>query len=266
MLRSVPTTSITILDSKAHSDRFGLGASSVVVRDYQRALLPGLRALLPCPPPFLRRNAIYTNRVVEKAVQSVYEDGMAMRRVPDRLGRDFWAQPSEGSIRQWCKDYRARFDFEGDYQRWVVEAFSGILCVDEVYQDRLALLLAADPAAPDGDRLVGYQLVHGTVSADDVEQFLRYLRSIGIEPDEVITDGSSLYPTVLSQVWPGAAHQLCLFHETRRVTNAAMKAVNAIRKSLPYPPPKPGKGEGGPLRNHPPGDDPSDPATQCWLS
>jgi hypothetical protein len=32
-------------------------------------------------PPFLRKDAIYTNRVVDKAVQSVYEDGMAMRRV-----------------------------------------------------------------------------------------------------------------------------------------------------------------------------------------
>jgi hypothetical protein len=42
-------------------------------------------------PPFLRRNAIYTNRVVEKAIQSVYEDGLSMCRVPDRLGRDFWA-------------------------------------------------------------------------------------------------------------------------------------------------------------------------------
>jgi hypothetical protein len=31
------------------------------------------------------------------------------------------------------------------------------------YQDRLALLLAVDPAAPEGDRLVGYQLVHGAV-------------------------------------------------------------------------------------------------------
>jgi len=145
-----------------------------------------------------------------------------------------------------------------------VNTFSGILCVDEVYQDRLALLLAADPAAPDGDRLVGFQLIHGSVSADDVEQFLTHLQAIGIEPDEVITDGSSLYPTVLAQVWPNAAHQLCLFHETRRVTNAAMKVINAIRKSLPHPPPAPGARGGGPLRNRPPSDDPTDPATQRW--
>jgi hypothetical protein len=35
-------------------------------------------------PPFLRPRAIYTNRVVDKAVQSVYNDDMAMRRVTER--------------------------------------------------------------------------------------------------------------------------------------------------------------------------------------
>jgi hypothetical protein len=215
-------------------------------------------------PPFLQRGAIYTNRVMEKAVKSVYEDGMGMRRVPVRLARDFWVQPSEGSIRRWCRAYAAAFDFATDYQPWVVSEFSGILCVDEVYQDRLALLLAVDPAAPDGDRLVGYQLVHGDVDADDVERFLAHLKEVGIEPDEVVTDGSQLYPTVLAKVWSKAAHQLCLFHETRHVTKAVMKAINAIRKDLPQPPPASGTKGGGPLRDQPPSDDPNDPATQRW--
>jgi transposase len=136
--------------------------------------------------------------------------------------------------------------------------------VDEVYQDRLALLLAVDPAAPDGDRLVGYQLVHGNVDAAEVECFLTHLKEVGIDPDQVITDGSSLYPTVLAKIWPDAAHQLCLFHETRHVTQAAMKAVNAIRKSLPHSPPASATGGGGPLRSQPPSEDPTDPASQRW--
>jgi hypothetical protein len=173
-------------------------------------------------PPFLRRDAIYTNRVVDKAVQSVYEDGMAMCRVTTRMARDFWVRPSEGTIRVWCRTYSAGFDFEADYQPWVVSEFSGILCVDEVYQDRLALLLAVDPAAPDGDRLIGYQLAHGTVNGTDIEHFLLRLKNIGIAPAEVVTDGSSLYPSVLAQIWPNVAHQLCLFHETRRVTKITL--------------------------------------------
>jgi len=215
-------------------------------------------------PPFLRPDASYTNRVVAMAVAAVYQDGMAMRRVPERLARDFWVRPSEASIRQWCRAYQTHFDFATDYQPWVVQEFSGVLCVDEVYQGQVAFLVAVDPAAPDGDRLVGYQLVQGDVDAALVEQFLRQLRDVGIQPDEVITDGSSLYPTVLTKIWPTAAHQLCLFHETRHVTRAVLEVIQAVRRTLPAPPPKPGRRWGGRLQATPPTDDPHDPEYQRW--
>ena len=80
-------------------------------------------------PPFLRPDAIYTNRVVQKAVEAVYQDGMAMRRVPARLARDFWVRPSEGMIRTWCQSYSTTLAFVADYQPWVTRDFSGILCV-----------------------------------------------------------------------------------------------------------------------------------------
>jgi transposase len=189
-------------------------------------------------PPFLRKNAVYAERVREKAVSSVYEDGMPFRRVTRRLARDFWVKPSEAMIRRWCRQFADGLDFAGDYQAWVVEEFSGILCVDEVYQDKLALLLAVDPASPDGDRLVGYELIHGRVERKDVEGFLSRLKHAGIEPEEVVTDGSPLYPGSLKEVWPQAAHQLCLFHETRLVTGEIYKAMAALRKkSVPKPPP-----------------------------
>ena len=215
-------------------------------------------------PPFLRPDGVYTNRVIATAVAAVYEDGMAMRRVPARIARDFWVQPCEGSIRQWCRAYRRRFDFATDYQPWVVQSFSGILCVDEVYQGQLALLLAVDPAASDGDRLIGYQLVHGSVDSTAVEQFLVQLKGAGITPDEVITDGSALYPSVLAKIWPLAAHQLCLFHETRRVTRAAMEVIQALRRSLPQAPAKVGHLWGRPFNAAPPTDNPDAPDYQRW--
>jgi transposase len=225
---------------------------------------PICRHYFRAQPPFLRPDATYTNRVVATAVAAVYQDGMAMRRVPERLARDFWVCPSEASIRQWCCAYRTRFDFVTDYQPWVVQAFSGVLCVDEVYQGQLAFLFAVDPAAPDGDRLIGYQLVQGDVDAASVERFLCQLRDAGIQPDEVITDGSSLYPTVLTKIWPTAAHQLCLFHETRRVTRAVLEVIQTVRRRLPTPPPKPARRWGGRLRASPPTDDPTDPDYQRW--
>jgi transposase len=202
--------------------------------------------------------------VVAKAVAAVYQDGMALRCVASRLARDFWVLPSEESIRQWCQQYSASFDFESEYQPWVVQTFSGVLCVDEVYQGKLALLLAVDPAGANGDRLVGYQVVTGAVEASEVEAFLVRLQAVGIDPSEVITDGSALYPAVLQKVWPTAAHQLCLFHETRRVTAGVMKLVNAVRKSLP-PLPSPSAQRGArPLRRQPPSADHTAPTRQRW--
>jgi hypothetical protein len=187
-------------------------------------------------PPFLRPDAIYASRVVATAVASVYEDGMARTRVSRRLARDFWVRPSEAMIRRWCRDYARGLDFARDYQAWVIEEFSGVLCSDEVYQEHLALLLAVDPAAPDGDRLVGYQLVQGTVSAATVRCFLERLRASGVDPDEVITAGSPLYPATLAAVWPTAAQQLCLFHQTRRVTKSVVQVVREVRAAVPTPP------------------------------
>jgi transposase len=189
---------------------------------------------------------------------------MAFRRVSQRLARDFWVVPSEATIRRWCRAFTAGVSMDQDYQAWVVSEFSGILCMDEVYQHDLALLLAVDPAAPEGDRLVGYQLAHGSVDAATVETFLQRLASWGIVPAEVITDGSRLYPAVIAAVWPQAAHQLCLFHETRRLTKAVQEVISQVRRDLPTAPPAARYGWGGPLRPTPPGDDPADPAVQRW--
>lgn len=215
-------------------------------------------------PPFLRVGSTYTDRVVLKAVQSVHQDGMAMRRVSARLARDFWVRPSEKMVRLWCRTYADGLDFATGYQPWVVESFSGMLCVDEVYQGKLALLLAVDPAAPDGDRLVGYELVQGTVDQRAMGAFLRRLAAIGISPDQVITDGSALYPRLLAEVWPTAAHQLCLFHETRRVTAAVTEVTRAVQKALPKPPPATRATLGGRPRTITPPADASDTATERW--
>jgi hypothetical protein len=136
--------------------------------------------------------------------------------------------------------------------------------VDEVYQENLALLLAVDPAAPDGDRLVGYQLVAGTVDQATVGAFLRHLQAAGIEPAQVITDGAAMYPPLLAEVWPTAAHQLCLFHETRRVTTAVGDVVKAVRKTIPTPPPATRLKLGGRSRTIAPGIETTDLASERW--
>jgi transposase len=69
---------------------------------------------------------------------------------------------------------------------------------------------------------------------------------------------------VLTKIWPTAAHQLCLFHETRHVRRAVLEVIQAVRRTLPAPPPKPGRRWGGRLRVSPPTDNPDDPENQRW--
>jgi hypothetical protein len=186
--------------------------------------------------------------------------------VPDRLARDFWVRPDEKMVRLWCRAYAADIDFSVDYQPWVIASLSGILCVDEVYQGDLALLLAVDPAAPDGDRLVGYALLPKTREVDQsmVRAFIDGLRTAGVHPQEVITDDSRLYPAVLADIWPTAMHQLCLFHATRRVVRAVSDVVKQVRRSLPTPPPATKPTLLGRLRDTPPSDDLHDAASERY--
>ena len=44
---------------------------------------PSCHHFFRAQPPFLRRGASYTNRVVAKAVEAVFHDGMAMTRVAE---------------------------------------------------------------------------------------------------------------------------------------------------------------------------------------
>lgn len=167
-------------------------------------------------------------------------------------------------IRAWSRTYAQGIDFERDDLPGVVATFSGVRCIDEVYQDQLALLLAVDPTAPKGDRLVGYQRVESTVNQTAMTTFLAHLKDAGINPDQAIIDGAAIFPPGLAPVWPKAAHQLCLVHETRRVTAAVVDVVNAARKEIPTPPSRARLQLGGRKQKVAPLAEATDDATERW--
>ena len=61
--------------------------------------------------------------------------------------------------------------------------------------------------------------------------FLRALQYWGFEPRVVVTDGSNLYPAVLTEVWPAARHQLCVFHVLQDLTNQVLAGVRRLRRA-----------------------------------
>jgi hypothetical protein len=191
--------------------------------------------------PFLRKKAKFTNSVVNTAIAAVIEDGMAVGRVPRRMERDFGISLNESTVRFWIATIEPAQSWDS-YKSNIQKIFSGILCVDEMYQGNLAFLFAVDPAAPNGDKLIAYQLIKGKVLNADIRNFLQDIRSSGIEPDQVVTDGSPLYPEVVNEIWPKSAHQLCLFHKTHRLVEAVSNTYNRIKSDIPKAPTKGGGG------------------------
>jgi len=106
------------------------------------------------------------------------------------------------------------------------QQFSGVLGVDELHLGEYTLLLATDPSS---DRIIGYSLVKINDSAH-MRRFLLTLNYWGFRPKVVVTDGSTLYPAVLAEVWPQARHQLCVFHVLQDVTAKVLGAVRRLQR------------------------------------
>ena len=151
--------------------------------------------------------ALYDNKVRDLVLGRILKDGMNVEQTLESLDREFLLNLSTGFVYDVLHDHAAQLDMAG-HRRMVLDHFSGTLCIDELHLGRFTLLLATDPLQ---DLPVAFALV----AANDqghMERFLRNLKTWGLEPRVVVTDGSNLYPSVLAELWPHAEHQLCVFH------------------------------------------------------
>mgnify|MGYP000274190276 CR=1 FL=1 len=182
-------------------------------------------------PPDARPYALYAESVRNLAIDSIDEDGMPMRRVARRLGRDFGLSPHHSTPRQWWLEAAEAINTDV-IEAQAISHFSGVLCLDEVYDGPFAILVATDPVQ---DCQVAY-IVDKTIKAQHVERLVDGLARRGLSPAMVLTDDSSLYPAVLARVWPRAKHALCHFHFSMHVTDAAVEVVRQIHAKMPVPP------------------------------
>jgi hypothetical protein len=171
--------------------------------------------------------AAYDNTVRDLVLERIIEDGMSIERALQSLRREFLLDLSPGFVYDTLRDRAAQLDMAA-HRRRVTEQFSGSLCVDELHLGRFTLLLATDPL---GDLPVAFALV-GANDHDHMRRFLRNLKDRGLEPATVITDGSNLYPALLAELWPGADHQLCVFHIIKEINESILAAVRRLRKGM----------------------------------
>jgi Transposase len=111
--------------------------------------------------------------------------------------------------------------------------FSGYLAIDEVYDGPFCILSAVDNRQY--NRLTFRVLEHDPAH-QDIRSFLAELKAgleqRGLAVKGVTTDGSTLYPKPLAELWPGVPHQVCRFHVLKDITKCVLHAVAKVRKDL----------------------------------
>jgi hypothetical protein len=169
--------------------------------------------------------ADYDNLVREAVLNRIFDDCLNVERTRAAMKRDFLLDLSSGFIYD-CLDWGLARLGQPEQRRLALQHFSGFVCIDELHLGKFTLLLATDPIA---DRIIGHRLVRINDQAH-MRCFLRTLQYWGFEPKAVVTDGSSLYPAVLKEVWPTAKHQLCVFHVLQDVNNKVLAAVRRLSR------------------------------------
>src|SRR4051794_36160894 len=171
--------------------------------------------------------AQYDNKVRDLVLGRILDDGMSIERTLASLGGESPLALSWGFVYAVLRGQAEQPDMAA-HRRKVLEHFSGTLCIDELHLGRFTLLLATDPLR---DLPVAFALVAAN-DQSHMRRFLKNLRTWGLNPDVVVTDGSNLYPAVLAELWPAADHQLCVFHVMKDINKLVLGAVRRLRTAM----------------------------------
>ena len=178
---------------------------------------------------------LYTRRVQQRAVRLVVEDGLPYRNASWHLWRDHRVFVPWATIQNWV-EAAGKKKVESISTTYLDEAlanFSGYLAIDEVYDGPFCILSVVDNRRY--NRLAFRVLDHDPTQ-DDVRAFLSefkgQLDSRGLVVLGITTDGSSLYPSVLKELWPDARHQICVFHVIKEIAKAVLHALAKLRKEM----------------------------------
>ena len=114
-----------------------------------------------------------------------------------------------------------------------MEAFSGYLAADEVYDGPFCVLSIVDNHT---FQRLAYRVLEHDPTQQDIRAFFgafkAQLDARALKVAGITTDGSPLYPVVIRDLFPEARHQVCEFHVLKEITQALLHAVAKVRKEL----------------------------------
>jgi transposase-like protein len=178
-------------------------------------------------PLTVPRKSDYDEKVRLAVLDRILEDGLNVERTLAAMERDFGLSLSETFVYDCLRWRIAQLDL-AVHRQFVLGKFSGTLCIDELHLGRHTLLLVTDPIS---DLPVAFALV-GRNDQLHMRRFLKNLKNWGVNPKVVVTDGSSLYPTVLAELWPAARHQLCVFHILKDINDLILSGVRRLARQM----------------------------------
>src|SRR6059058_2291895 len=148
---------------------------------------------------------------------------------------------SKTGLRQGEKKAQSRMDT--DFLDWALADFSGYVAADELYDGPFCILSAVDNRCY---KRILYDVLDHDPTHDDIRAFLRRLKTALSARDltlcGVTTDGSSLSPAPLMEVFGDVPHQICTFPIVAEVNKAVLGAVASARTGLAAQQPKRRKG------------------------
>jgi hypothetical protein len=136
------------------------------------------------------------------------------------------------TLERWFLDEAADLDYPAHLQQ-ALACFSGQLAVDELYDGQYHVLKVTDPL---NNLEITSWLGVGSPDADDIRALFSELYEAGFVPELVVTDGSTLYPAPIAEIWPEADHQLCVFHFLQGALVTLTKSFWSAYKTMPVPP------------------------------
>jgi hypothetical protein len=122
---------------------------------------------------------------------------------------------------------------DGAFLDWALEAFSGYVAADELYEGPYCVLSAVDNRQY---KRILYKVLDHDPTHDDITAFLGRLKGALDARDlalkGITTDGSALYPEPIRAVFGEVPHQLCTFHVIAELVKGVLRAVASERERL----------------------------------
>jgi hypothetical protein len=170
-----------------------------------------------------------SRRLQQTAVRRYRRGRAALREIERQVREDFHAGTGKSSVLRWHLAAVA-----ADFPRPERLPFSGVLCIDEVYDRvggrRVPTWTCVDPLAG-----LTIRIPIARADAASLAAAMRQVRALGANPKVIVSDLWAAYPEALAQVWPRAERQVCWFHVMQWVTRTLAELLKQVADTWPEP-------------------------------